>query len=425
MADGDGPGVLYDDPSLLYDDPDTLYAPASTDVPPIIVTPPTEPGSGRVQLIAYDLPAQRITGEVAFADLSWAEEISGEGSLDVSVLAGTAGAALCVPGRTLLYVEQGPALLWGGIVWARAWSAGSPPRLKVGGASWWSYYKRRTIRSTLDYPNTEQFAIVASILSYAHAVNAKANPLRTTIRRHPSSTSTTRARTYQATERKGVAEAIEEIGSARNGFEFLPTVAWDTATTPPSPAHFLDLWSPRLGRLTPIVWTHGSDVAVESHDLDGASLATLVDAVGSGDGAAKVISTAQLTNAFPLLERQVSYTDSTSAGWLTDQAEAELARTAEPPATAQVRLRDLERWPLGSWITGDEVFLSAHDVGLTIEGYYRVQGYKAQVGATGQLEVTVDLALGAALGRPITSPARRLPRETVELRRRLKVLEGK
>jgi hypothetical protein len=380
-----------------------------------------------VRFLAYDWITRdpRTPVEVPFTQFKFGETISRPGGFDASLSPQVAASARNVldPARTLVYVEENGQLVWGGTIWSTEWANNT---LRVGGGSLWSYLDRILIRGTRTYTAQDPFDIVADLLAYAQGKSQA--DLGLTLRRHPATTGLSRDRTFQGNERKQVSDAIEQLGEA--DFEFTVGVEW-SASTPREPEHYLDVWHPTAGRVTDYVWASigaQAPIRVESFTLSGDQMNTVVDAIGSGTGAGKQIGTATFPiTTYPRLEGTRSYTDIASLGLLNAQAQAELNRTIIPPQTVKVELTESgrERFPLGSWIVGDSVVISAHDgPGLDVDGTYRIQSWEAELlGSARRLKVSITLARGGSAGRPMLTGAQRLRSERSELIRRVKRLE--
>lgn len=379
----------------------------------------------RYRFLAYDITGTQFRAEIPFSTIKFGDVLNRPGSLDASLPARAAEAAQDIldPGRTTLWITNGTDIVWGGIVWAWRRDLSDAPEVRIAGQGLWSYYRegRRTIRADATFTATDQLSIVSSILSTAHAT---ANPLGLNVSLNPSTSGITRTTSFLGRDRKPVGEAIEQLAEMDDGFDFNTRAVWDTTTSPPVPDVTLDVWYPQAGSVTSIVWEHGHDVLLEPVEVDASKLATTVDAIGGDAGAGTIIQTAtDSSGTFPYLEGTVSITDETNTTTLSAAASGELARLQSPPRTTTAQILDSNRWPLGSWNLGDQVWISCRDTGVDVDGYWRVTAWDCDVNPNGIDTITVTLAEGLPLGRPILPPALRLAQDDRDLARRVARLE--
>lgn len=379
----------------------------------------------RYRFLAYDITGTQFRAEIPFSSVKFGDVLNRPGSLDASLPARAAEAAQDIldPGRTTLWITNGNDLVWGGIVWAWRRDLSDAPEVRIAGQGLWSYYRdgRRTIRADATFTTTEQLSIVSSILATAHAT---ANPLRLAVALKPSTSGITRTTSYLGRDRKPIGEAIEELAELDDGFDFNTRARWDTTTSPPIPSAALEVWYPQAGSVTDHVWEHGHDIVLEPVEVDASKLATTVDAIGGDTGSGTIIQTAvDSSGTYPYLEGTVSLTDETNTTTLGAAASGELARLQTPPRTTTAQILDPDRWPLGSWNLGDQVWISCRDTGVQIDGYWRITAWDCDVNPDGVDSITVTLAEGLPLGRPILPPALRLAQDDRDLARRVARLE--
>lgn len=388
----------------------------------------------RIRFLAYDWLTGKFRGEIPFAQFHWTETRIRPGGWDAQIDGSRPEAhqSILDEARTLVYVQHGDRLLFGGPLWKRDAQDGV---VRVGGGSFWSYFDHRYI-TPADWGLGPTLTLTGEQLAFADAILSvvQAQPggnIRLIVRRHPASSGVVRTRSYADTDDKKVSEALEELAQLDNGFEFTETVEWGVGN-PPAPVQYLDLFYPRAGVVlggsaAPTVWQHGREITVQSAPDDGELMSNHVRAVGKGDGAGKPTATAASPILdYPLLESRLQMHDITDPALLAAAAARELEVTVDPPATIKVKLLDLEHYPLGSWGVGDDVQVSAHQGNaLDLEASYRIQSYEATVGPEGQLGVTIDLAEGARNGRPIYGPRRSAQADASDIARRLARLEGR
>ena len=381
------------------------------------------------RLLSYDITGTQFRGEIPFSSLTFGDVLNRPGSLDASIPARAAEASRSYlePGATTLWITRGEDLVWGGIVWAWKRDLSENPEVRVAAAGPMSYYRegRRTIRSSVTFTATDQMSIVASLFTTAHADTSNTtlpNPLGVSVNLYPSLSGTLRTLSYLGRDRKPIGETVEALSAMSDGFDINTRSSWNTAAIPPHPETSIEVCYPYQGTPTPIVWAHGHDVLLAPVEVDATKLASFIEAIGGDAGAGTVIGAAS-TPLGTYIEGTITVSDETNVGTLATFAEGELDRRLAPPVTTTAVLLDPDRWPLGSWNLGDQVWVSAQDTGVSIEGYYRIVAWTCKIDQNGLDVIEVTLCEGLPLGRPILPPSLRLAQEDRDLVRRVERLE--
>lgn len=331
----------------------------------------------RYRFLVGDLLTGVLREEMPFTDIKYSQVLNAPGAFTASIglRHPKATRANLDPGRTVIYVERDGVLLWGGILWAANPSV-DDAKIGVAGAGFWSYFRRRYIRTDKIYTATDQFAIAQDLLNYAQGITG--GDIAVDVGAETSGVD--RDRTYNSWERKNIGEAIEQLAAVEDGFDFAIDVAYDsggTITKTFRPSY------PQRGRSTAIVFELGTNLRGLSQQINAAAQANLIDVIGSGDGAAMLIATvsdASVLATYPLLEDVVSYKDVTETGTLTAHGNAELAARATPVETIPTVAQAGPDTGLGSYITGDEITVRGHDGYVDVDDRMRIT----------QFEVTVD-----------------------------------
>lgn len=297
--------------------------------------------------------------------------------------------------RTALYILRDGSVQWGGILWATDAAFGGEGEgdsVRCAGQGFWSYYDHRVIDATLKFVAEEQFEIVETIISLGNVYTS--GDIGVTVDwDEPSGVE--RDRTYRSYEEKPIREAVEQLASVDDGFEF------DMEVTGSLAAGFtktLKLASHR-GRRTNLVFEEGKNIRVLRWGLDGWGMVNRASAIGAGEGrkmlrAAAVDASALAT--FPVLQRSFSYKDVAVQRTLNGHARADLARFRRGEEHLEIEiLSDHVDSQLGSFIDGDEVTVRASEGFIDVDGWYRIEDHNVSVDREGGETVKVTLSPAA------------------------------
>ncbi len=314
----------------------------------------------------------QIREELPIHDLKWSIVLDGPGAMSgwISLDDPKCTRANLDPGATALYIERGGLLVWGGILWA-ARPSRSSRKLMLAAEGFWSYFRRRAIRTTKVYTGADQLFIARDLVNYALAQPGSL----TGITIGTETSGVLRDRSYPHYERKKIAEAIEQLSAVAGGFDFSIEVAWDTSGT--TPQRTFKLYYPRRGaRLDGLVFNGAlTGVAEIEGETDATQLANLVDAIGAGDGDAMLIQTAADTSLlarYPLLEDSASFRDVNVTSTLQGHAVAQVGRRKFPAEIPKFTMQAGMIPSLGSYQVGDEglVRVSEQLVQTSYQGLY-------------------------------------------------------
>lgn len=309
--------------------------------------------------LAADLLTNTMLAELPLRDVSYGFVLNDAGPFQANMPIGDikarAGARIAAtePGKTALYVERDGSLIWGGIIWTRRYNS-STRSLALGGAEFFSYYRRREIRTTLTYSATDQLGIVKSIIDTIQSVNANAT-IGVVV---PTLTSgVVRDRTYWYYETKRVADAIRELAACANGFEF----SIDCTYSGSNIIKTMNLFYPRKGRdanHTGHVFELGKNILAFDWPEDAQMKANSVGIQGAGQGDNMLRSTAvradDLAAGYCLFEDTLARKDVSVQTTLDQIALNEVNNRFQavtlPPLTVRA---DVEP-QLGAWTVGDD-----------------------------------------------------------------------
>ncbi len=269
-------------------------------------------------------------------------------------------------GRTVLYVDRGGRIVWGGIVVTRKYSQGptapggvGPFMMQIGAQEFMWYFKdKRTIAAGASFTNVDQLTIAQSLFNTAQGV-ASGN-IGVAV---PTNTSgVLRSRTWLASERKKVGEAVIDLSRLDNGFDWQIRVDYGIGGQAAGiPGKQLALGYPRLGEpfsSTGWMWEFPGNIVDYSWAEDSSLQAVTAYVQGSGTSTSMVQSsntiTSLLDGGYPLLEEVFRAKDETDASSVAARAVAYAKAYSQPVTLPQVLVRaDLEP-VLGAYSIGDD-----------------------------------------------------------------------
>lgn len=338
----------------------------------VLISPASDPGN--------------FIAELPFSDLSWSETLNevGEASVSLPLRGGSLEtvAGNLAPGKTCLWIDRNGSLRFGGIVWTASGSVDGNS-LDISASDFHSYTRRREIRSTTTFTAVDQLTIARTLIDNLQDTAGSLDIIQTT---ETSLSGVLRDRTYLWYERLGVGEAIENLASVNDGFDWRYVVAYSAGV----PTVEFTTSFPKLGFRTPYVFDLGSNVELLSFTEDGTSLVNRAEAIGIGEGEAISQALASLTNSaalleYPLYERSETFNDIYFQSTLEGKARLMLARGAKPITQYTVRLSPDAQPRLGSYKVGDIVQLRGEYGYLSVADDFRIVSLAYSVGTDGEV----------------------------------------
>lgn len=338
-----------------------------------------------------DLITGTLREEMPFSGVTYSQVLNAPGAFQATIglRHPKATRANLDPGRTVIYVERDGVLLWGGILWSAEGSA-DDSKITIRGEGFWSYFRRRALRTTKTYTGVDQFAIAQDLINWAQS--QPGGDINVAVGAETSGVA--RDRTYNDWERKNIGETIEQLSAVENGFDFAVDVDYGAGgamvrTFRPS--------YPRRGRDTSTVFELGTNVGGFSQIVDATIQANQIDVIGAGEGSSMLIATVTDTDAvppYPLLDDVLSYKDVTEIDTLEGHGNAALAARATPVETIPTIAQFGPDTGLGSYITGDEVTVRGAAGFIDIDQRARIIEIAVKVDE--QSSEQVDIALQPA-----------------------------
>lgn len=377
--------------------------------------------------LVYDLGTGSRVAEVPFTSFTWNEVLDRPGSFEARLPWFHRYAALTYlePGRMAIYVDQGGQIRFGGIIWTVEMDVSQGAGLRIAGEGFWSYWRHRWIRSTqgmtyqdvanvgptdVSFTAVDQFRIAADLIAHGANIAGAANVGFTSVRNNGVAggalSGQTRTKKWQITERKRIAQAIEELALQQFGFDFSVGFDYDTSGTQRTPRRYLDLWYPRQGQsASGVTLAHGANVSLLRLVRDATMMANPVVGIGPGIGDAAIVSEQQDASyryplgPYPYYEDTVEYREDGQdyANNLTRLTAARLFRTRAPVTTAKVDLvqqRDDNgpTFSLGDISMGDTCRLIAPVGSFDVDSFMRVVAQSVTVEGVSLKSWQMDLA---------------------------------
>lgn len=368
--------------------------------------------------IVTDLRTDATFAELALAGVEFSWVLNGAGTFKASLpyrqFAATSASVTALqtalvrsatePARTALYVERDGTLLWGGIIWARR-PAPAAKTLEIVGAEFWSYFQRRHITTALSYTGVDQFHIAQDLIDYAQGkqVDYADGGVATypkpggdiSVAVASTASGITRDRSWGKNERKEIGEAVEQLASLIDGFDFAVEVTYDAGVRTRTFATYY----PRRGSAYPasgLVFELGRNIVAYDWPEDGTRFATAMLTSGAGENDAMIASSATATDlidaGYPLIEATTVYKDVTEQATLDGHAAGDLAARSSMPGPPSITVRGDVDPVLGSWRVGDQCQIRIDDEWMPeYVGIHRIIAATVKPGDGGQEEVSLAL----------------------------------
>lgn len=387
------------------------------------------------ELHLFDIPLSGVTfstklnnigtmsGTIQMTDSGVQSALANQPSLDL----------LC--DRTAVYVELNGNLVWGGIM-QQAQYQSTKGQTKIQCQDWWGYFAgMRMITWNSSYTGVDQLLVAADLINIAQGnasstsqipnisagytaggnVGVVLGPIATSALSGAVVSSQDVTVGYAQSAFKNLGQAISDIGTGANGYDWTIDVAYDTNGIP---TKTFNLWYPRAGRTYQVQQASGAAVEFNMPGTSGQDYnwpsgviqtANVLFAAGSGTGnsaiSAEAASPDLLTTGWPLMENSTSFTDVIDQEQLDNIALAYLYQVQTPVRQPSVQYNpgsDSDQ-PLGSFAIGDDCrliiapdpfFQNGYDSarGNYGENWWRIIQVDTQVADDGKSNMTVSLA---------------------------------
>ncbi|MGW7514777.1 hypothetical protein ACWGJ2_04215 [Streptomyces sp. NPDC054796] len=324
------------------------------------------------RVLFCDLMTDRLIDSLPVTGVQLDDYIGKTGSLRATVpvpnreLAERARRAL-TPGRTGVWVERGPDLWWGGILWTLSLASDQRGFLgaQIQAGSWESYLYRRLLHDDYTATGRDQFDIVRDLLNYVQAVPG--GDLGISADAHPSGV--LRDRTYSRYDLPAIGDLLDDLAASEGGFEWRIASFRDGERRR---VRQLQLGAPVLSAgAVDVVLDHPGPVLSYTWPADATSMATAWRSRGASINrnqtedsvpllSPRLVAEQDIADGWPRLDGTSDYTTVEEQGTLDAYARADLAAARRPQqipevevllggiitpaligATVRVRIRDL------------------------------------------------------------------------------------
>ncbi|MDJ1136209.1 hypothetical protein [Streptomyces iconiensis] len=324
------------------------------------------------RVLLTDLLSDRLIDSLPIQGLALDDYIGKTGSLRGTVpvpnrqIAQRARQAL-TPGRTGVWVERGPDIWWGGILWTLNLSNDDRGFLgaEIQAGGWESYLYRRLLHDDYSVTGRDQLDIVRDLLGYVQATPGG----DLGIVADTGLSGVLRDREYSRYDLHSIGDLVDELAGDEQGFEWrIASYRADDRTR----ARRLQLGHPTLRTgATDVVLDHPGPILSYSWPADATEMATAWQSRGASVNrnqtedstplmSPPVTADDDLTTGWPLLDGTSDYTTVERQDVLDGHARADLAAARRPVqipeievllgglvspallgATVRVRIRDL------------------------------------------------------------------------------------
>ncbi|MET7616954.1 hypothetical protein [Streptomyces sp. NPDC005408] len=361
------------------------------------------------RLLLCDMRTDQMLDALPVTDVSLDDYIGKVGAASATIplpnrqLAARVRAAV-EPGRTALWIERGPEIWWGGVLWTANVTSNDRGYLglQIQAGGWASYLDHRIVLHTQEATAVDQFDIVRGLLDYAQGVDGG----DIGIEYGPELSGVLRDRTYRRYDQPRIRDLIDQLGAVENGFE------WRVASyrDPGSGRRIkqLQLGSPIIKTGTSeIVLDHPGPVLSYGWPIDATVQANAWQTRGASDNRNQtqeslplmsdlLVADEEIAAGWPRLDGTSDYSTVTEPATLAGHARADLAASVHPRAIPEVTVA-LDRIALSPALLGATIRLRIRDLWFTegLDERYRVVGLAISPPLRGRPE-TAKLYLEAA-----------------------------
>jgi hypothetical protein len=335
-------------------------------------------------------------GQLPVTEFTWSDTLNSPGSITGKIplnpypgYTSPLTSDTFAEGRTVLWVARDGVPVWTGILWGWDVDAGADT-FTFTGEGWHSYARKVPLNGGFDA--TDQATIADYIISRVNNFTDAATDLITAS--NPV-TGVTRDQYWYWWDPPTCGAALEELASQDHGFDFRyrpvddGTGVWSVV---------FEIGYPATGDATGLVFDLEANVASLRETSDGKSLATSMDAFGSGSGQEVLVTTstsgALFDLGYPGLWSKVSYSDVKETAILQAHLTRDLARVSAPIRQLEMEVFSDTAPTLGEYGVGDLVTVRADRGFLQLDDLYRITSRTVSVDPGGN--ETVQLSLSPA-----------------------------
>lgn len=360
----------------------------------------------RYRYLAVDLVTGQVRDELPLTGCTYGQVLNG-----AAEFAGTIrhdhpklSPLTLTAARTQVVVERNGQVVGDGIVWSPQVqeAGGAATRVaELQGQSLASWLEGQRLRETRTYAGVPQNVLAADLVAWAQgrgnvAYGPSAGPAAAELDiltdGQPAG-STPRDRTYRGFERHSIAELLENLGDVQGGPRWRMAVAWEGQGEARQLTRRFIAGGQTAHLADPLVY--GTNVTDYTYGQLGSRLATVVDAIGEGEGDDQLIRTAWDAGAQPAYPYMVGVVPRKSVSQpatLLGHAEDELALRRRPPELVTVVLAHDTTPRIGTYLPGDTARVVISDGWVQIDAVRRITEVSVTVDREGreQPRITFD-----------------------------------
>jgi hypothetical protein len=375
----------------------------------------------------YDLMTNVATAELELTNVNFSKQLNSAGTFAGEILITDTSEVVqnilfsTRPGKTALYVERsdlangiGPSLVWGGIIWQRAYDS-TKQGITFTAREFESYFERVFIHAynltgnvnntAATFSNVDQLLVAQTLISTAQSgnnltnigvqvVGAASNPVQPI------------TRTYYDYEHKTVFQAVQDLSQADNGFDFNVSVYYDVNGVP---RKLMNFGYPQLGVRynakdpNETVLQMPGNIVSYTYAEDSATQTNVAYTLGAGSNEAQIQGIAygkssgdNYPASWPALEEAYSFTDYTDTTLLLQLATGRIAAFDYPVVTMNVVATATQEPWIGTFDVADDVRVVIADDRFTtpLDFVYRLTALTVTPGENNAPElVTYSLTL--------------------------------
>ncbi|WP_410591094.1 hypothetical protein [Amycolatopsis sp. lyj-23] len=347
--------------------------------------------SANYRVLFQDVLSGTIHGELPAEKFSYSNTLNAPGSANITIplnplIKRVNRQTIVTGGATAIYIERNGRINWSGLAWdGQADFAAGTMELQCEG--WLSYYRLRHYHATTAFTQVDQADIARALLQ--HAGQYGDGSRLGMVEYGTEKTGVKRDRTYKSSEHKGIGEAVEQLATVIDGFDFSFDSAWrgeDLITT--FRVHY-----PAVGRARALTLEQGRNCDIGGASIGGKSVVTHAFALGSGDGADQVWASAgQPSKIFPRLEAVESFSDIKEYATLKAKAEERLRIGAAPIVLPSIALYPESSPGLDDFDLGDALTVRGGYGLVPIDGMWRITELAVSVDESGSEQITLTAA---------------------------------
>ncbi|MEL3944505.1 hypothetical protein [Streptomyces sp. LNU-CPARS28] len=342
----------------------------------------------RYRALLCDLRSDQVLDALPLTDVSLDDYIGKTGSASVTVplpnrqIAARARAAVA-PGRTALWIERGPEIWWGGVVWTANLTGNDRGTLglQLGAGGWASYLDHRTVFHTQQAAAMDQFDIARGLISYAQAVDGG----DIGIELGSELSGVLRDRTYRRHDQPRIRDLLDQLGAVEGGFEWRIMSYRDSGSgrrvkrlqlgAPIIKAGTSEIVLDRPGPILSYGWPIDATVQANAWQTRGASDNRNQAAESLPLMSELLVAEQDIAAGWPRLDGTADYSTVTEQATLDAHARADLATARRPRTIPEITVA-LDRIALSPALLGATVRVRIRDDWFAegLDERYRVVG---------------------------------------------------